>query len=75
MVLPKMTQISSTEMLEKAGGYTEEQQHGAQEMIDRIKSRHDSFKIAVEDVLVMHVAQNLSFEHIESTLESMIITP
>jgi hypothetical protein len=67
-----MEKITSVEMLERAGGATAEQKRGAQEMIDRMAAKYSGFKIAVEDVLVMHVAHGLSFEHIEKTLSGMI---
>jgi len=72
--IPKIAQISSAAMLDRAGGYTEKQKQEAEAMIERISKDHKEFKISVEDVLVMHIAHNLSFEHIESTLRGMIIT-
>jgi hypothetical protein len=67
-----MEKISSAEMIERAGGVTEDQKRGAQEMIDRIKAKYADFKIALDDVLAVHVAQGLPFEHIEKTLTGMI---
>ena len=64
--------ISSEDIIERSGGATDEQRRGAQAMIDRMASKYKGFKIKLEDVLVMHVAQGLSFEHIERTLSEMI---
>jgi hypothetical protein len=67
-----MEKLSSAEMIERAGGVTEDQRRDAQEMINRMQAKHADFKIALDDVLVMHVAHGLTFDHIEKTLSDMI---
>jgi len=67
-----METIPSEEIIERAGGATEAQKHGAQKMIDRMTQKYSDFKISLNDVLVMHVVHGLTFEHIEQTLTGMM---
>ena len=68
-----MEKISSHDLLQRAGGATEDQNSQAQAMINRMSKKYVGFKIAIDDVLVMHVAHGMSFEHIEQTLSGMMI--
>ena len=58
--------ITSEEVLKRGGGTTDEQTHQAQEFIKRMTDKYADFKMALNDVLVMHVTHNLTFEQIES---------